>query len=266
MTVHQIALGSLQISYGDDGVGPPVICIHSGGFTSRQWRRLRDQLAPTHRVLTPDLIGYGDSSKWPATEGFHFERDVEVIVALARAAGEPVHLVGHSYGAFLACHAAREVAVRSMALYEPVTFSVLDPARDADALAALDLPASWSPDTSGVDEAWLSAFVDWWNGPGAWSRLPAETAAAFRATGEKIFYEVTTLMADRTGAAFHTIAAPTLVMTGSLSPATEQRTVERLAELLPNGTMRRFDGLGHMGPITHHALVNAAIVDHLGHS
>jgi len=253
----------MQLGGSDDGTGVPVICLHSGGLTSRQWKRLGALLSPTHRVLAPDLIGYGAAGAWPAGAPFHYQLDVDAIVALARTLGEPAHLVGHSYGGFLAAHVARAIPVRSLALYEPVTFSVLDRARDADAmaeLAALDDRRTWTPDASGVDEAWLATFVDWWNGPGAWAAMPADTAAAFRAVGWKLSEEVRTLSADRTGASgFAEIAAPALVMGGSRSPLPERRAVERLAQAVPGGRLLMFDGLGHMGPITHHAQVNAAI-------
>jgi pimeloyl-ACP methyl ester carboxylesterase len=240
-----------------------VICLHSGGFTSRQWRRLAQALAPTHHVITPDLIGYG-AEPWPTGEPFHYQQDVDVIVEIVGAQVDPVHLVGHSYGGFLACHVARAVPVVSLSLYEPVTFSVLDPARDADALTALDVKRTWEPDASGVDEAWFASFVDWWNGPGAGAAMPAEARAGFRAAGWKTYEEVRTLLADRTGAAgFAAIRAPTLVMGGARSPLTERRTVERLTEAVPGARLEIFDGAGHMGPITHHALVNAAIAAHV---
>jgi len=260
-------MGMQRLGGSDEGTGVPVICLHSGGFTSRQWKRLAALLSPTHRVLAPDLIGYGAAEPWPAGAAFHYQLDVDAIVALARTLDEPAHLVGHSYGGFLATHVARTIAVRSLALYEPVTFSVLDPSRDADAFAevvALGTRHAWTPDASGVDEEWLAAFVDWWNGPGAWAAMPAETAAAFRAVGWKLSEEVRTLSADRTGAAgFAEITVPTLVMGGSRSPETERRTVERLADALPRGRLQVFDGLGHMGPITHHPQVNAAIAAHV---
>jgi len=244
-----------------------VICLHSGGFSSRQWRRLAASLSGTHRVLAPDLVGYGASGAWPAGTPFHYQLDIDAIVALVRTLDQPAHLVGHSYGGFLAAHVARAVPVRSLALYEPVTFSVLDPGRDGDALAALavfDPEQPWNPDATGVDEAWLSSFVDWWSGPGAWAAMPAETAAAFRAVGWTVFEEVRTMWSDRTGArGFAEIAAPALVMGGSRSPLPERRTVERLAQAVPGGRLQMFDGLGHMGPITHHAQVNAAIAAHV---
>jgi pimeloyl-ACP methyl ester carboxylesterase len=162
-------------------------------------------------------------------------------------------------------HVARALPVRSLALYEPVTFSVLDPARDRDVLAGMYAnKPTWQPDASGVDEAWLTAFVDWWNGPGAWRAMPAETAAAFRAVGWKLFEEVRTLTADPTGAAgFASVAAPVLVLGGATTPLAERRTIERLVEAVPNGRLQIVDGAGHMGPITHHAVVNAAIAAHV---
>ena len=251
------------LAASDEGAGVPVICLHSGGFTSRQWKRLAAALVGSHRVIAPDLLGYGATGAWPAGEPFHYQADVDALLALVRTLDQPAHLVGHSYGGFLAAHVARAVPVRSLALYEPVTFSVLDPVRDADALTGLDIKPTWQPDAHGVDEAWFASFVDWWNGPGAWQAMPAETAAAFRAVGWKLFEEVRTLSADRTGAGFAAITAPALVMGGLRSPLTERRTVERLADLLPAGRLQMFEGAGHMGPITHHAAVNAAIVAHV---
>lgn len=214
-------------------------------------------------MLTPDLLGYASAGPWPAGKPFHYQADVDVILELVRSLDEPVHLVGHSYGGFLACHVARAVPqmIHSLAVYEPVTFSVLDPVRDADALDALvPMKTTWDPDGSGIDEAWLAAFVDWWNGAGAWASLPAETKASFREVGWKLFQEVVSLVADRTGAAgFAAITAPALLLYGSRSPLTERRTVERLAEALPAGTLRRFEGVGHMAPITHHAMIDGAL-------
>jgi len=216
-------------------------------------------------VLTPDLLGYGSSGPWPAGKPFHYQADIDVIVELVRSQGEQVHLVGHSYGGFLACHVARAMpqSIRSLAVYEPVTFSVLDPVRDADALAGLaPMKSTWIPDASGVDEAWLASFVEWWNGPGAWATLPGETKAAFRDVGWKLFQEVVTLVADTTGpAGFAAITSPALLLYGSRSPLTEQRTVERLAEVLPGSTVIRFEGVGHMAPITHQVMVDGAIAE-----
>jgi pimeloyl-ACP methyl ester carboxylesterase len=244
-----------------------VLLVHSGGFTSRQWRKLAQALAPTHEVLAPDLLGYGASGPWPVGEPFHFRQDVALLESLLGADPAPVHVVGHSYGGLLALQLAlaRPNAVRSLALFEPVAFGILDEPSDAEVRRVLDLlPLTYNGGSDGVDEAWLATFVDWWNGPGAWASLGDETKASFRAVGWKLSQEVVTLVADRTDrATYGSIGAPALLLGGARSPEPERRVLKKLAAALPRATLQVFEDMGHMGPITHAAVVNAAIVAHI---
>ena len=229
----------------------PALLVHSGGFGGRQWRKLAEQLAPTHDVLAPDLIGYG-SERWPIGEPFHFRQDVERLAGMLRG---PTDVVGHSYGGFLALQLAlaRPELVRRIAVYDPVAFTVLTAEERARGFTGIkqqyELP---------LDEAWLAAFVDWWNGPGAWAKLPEPTREAFRQVGWKVSQEVTSLMADRE-TDYARIAAPVLVLGGGKSPEAERMTCERLARVIPGAELQMFADLGHMGPIVDAERVNAAI-------
>ena len=239
-----------------------VLLIHSGGFTSRQWRKLADQLAPSYRVLAPDLLGYG-SEPWPIGKPFHFHDDVAY---LDRLLDEPAHVVGHSYGGLIAMQLALAAPdrVRSLALYEPVAFGVLDEPADQPARDAVAQLGPYTPDVAGVDEAWLAAFVDWWNGEGAWSRLGEDTKRAFRSVGWKLSQEVASLVADHTDSArYATIVVPTLLLGGERSQPAERRVLDKLVKTLPSAKLQMFAELGHMGPITHAPLVNAQIDAHL---
>jgi pimeloyl-ACP methyl ester carboxylesterase len=247
----------------------PVLLVHSGGFTARQWRKLSERLASTHAVLAPDLIGYGASGPWPVGAPFHFRQDVDALAARLASLAGPAHVVGHSYGGLLALQLAlaHPSQVRSLALYEPVAFGILDEPEglDADARAGLaGVDTHYRVDQPVADDRWLGQFVDWWNGAGAWDALAEDTKASFRAVGWKLFQEVASLMADTTDRArYGTIAAPTLVLSGARSPMPERRVCEKLAAALPRASLQVFAEMGHMGPITHAARVNDAIVAHL---
>src|SRR5262249_49911610 len=120
--------------------GDPVVLVHSSGMSSRQWRRIADALEPRFRIVLPDLLGYGESSPWPREERFHFALDLlaleAVIDRVAQQTGKRIHLAGHSYGGFLAMLAAlhRPRAIRSIAVYEPVSFGVLRSKSEKEAL------------------------------------------------------------------------------------------------------------------------------------
>lgn len=243
-----------------------VLLIHSGGFTSRQWRRLAEQLAPRYRVIAPDLLGYG-AARWPAGKPFHFHEDVALLAGLLDdLPAEPAHIVGHSYGGLLALQLAlaRPAAVRRIAVYEPVTFGLLDEPEDAAVRASIGSLGDYHPDAAGVDEPWLERFVDWWQGAGAWRALGAPTRQAFCDVGWKLSQEVASLAIDRTDRArYATIAAPTLILAGERTQPAELHVVRKLARTLPHATLQLFPEAGHMGPITHGAAVNAAIASFL---
>ena len=256
----RVELGSRWLAASDTGTGDPVVLVHSGGFTSRQWRKLAEALAPTQRVVAPDLTGYGASSPLAPGEPFEYREDVAALAGLI-AELPPAHVVGHSYGGLLALQLAlaRPEAVRSLALYEPVAFGILDAPEDADARANLELDVA-----EYTGEPWLAAFVDWWNGSGAWAHLAPEARDGFLRVGWKVYREVASLIADRTDrATYATIAVPTLLLGGERTPLAERRVLDKLARALPAARLERFADMGHMGPITHAAIVNAAIAAHV---
>lgn len=247
----------------------PALLLHSGGMSSRQWRKLADVLGTKREVRTADFLGSGENPPWPADKAFHFLEDAVVIERAIVELGSPVHLVGHSYGGLIALSLARRIPelVSSLALYDPVAFGVLYAPPDAAGLADLER-ASVSevfldPDVGGTDP-WFEVFVDYWNGPGAWRALSPAARASFLRVGKKVFCEVRSLMDDRTPAsAYAGVNVPTLLLRGEHSPTAARRVVEILEESMPNAHAIMVPEAGHMGPLTHAAFVNAAIEKHI---
>ncbi len=58
-----------RMSYLDEGEGPPVLLVHGTPSWSFEWREVIRLLAPHHRVIAPDHLGFGLSDK-PHGAGF----------------------------------------------------------------------------------------------------------------------------------------------------------------------------------------------------
>ncbi len=261
-------MAGLAMRWADPGEGAPVLAVHSSGMSSRQWRKLEGQLGAGLRLIAPDLLGYGASDAWPAEQRFHFLFDQLALERVLETLGEPVHLVGHSYGGLLALlialhHPAR---VRSLSLFEPVSFGVLRSTGDDEALATLPSAADeepW-PDTAEALEAWLEHFVDYWNGPGGWRAQSEALRESFRRAGIKMVGEVRSLGRDRTPhGVYRSLAMPVVLLGGERSTLAAKRVLAVLADEIQGAVRLEIAGAGHMGPLTHPAEVNAAILENV---
>src|SRR5688500_5338524 len=133
-------------------------------MSGRQWRRTASRLVEAGlRAVVPDLSGHGQSPEWPEPRAFSFHVDVTEVTDLVSSLGR-AHLVGHSYGGFIALLAALAAPkqVLSLAVYDPVAMGTLEPERDREARADLARVAfAWDGSTEGR-ERWLEMFVDYW--------------------------------------------------------------------------------------------------------
>lgn len=262
-----LSIRDARIAYRDVGHGPPVLLVHGSAASGSFWRALVERLAPSCRVIAPDLLGYGESA-WHAGAR---ATDLDVVGAFAHAVGEPLHLVGHSYGGALALRAARELGSRlaSLTLIEPVAFDLLDPRGDAAALAEIEAVAGRHLElvASGELEACAAHFMGYWIGPDAWAAMPAETRARIVATMPKIAAEFRLLFRQpETLRAYRRLRVPTLLVCGTRTTLAAHRVVERLAATLPECELFEIRGAGHLAPLSHPGAVNEAIATHLARS
>ncbi len=265
--LESLEWGPHRVHIEDEGAGPPVILLHSSGMSGRQWRRLQARLVRDGlRTIVPDLLGSGRSSAWPDGQAFTFLHDVEVVEAILARLDDRAHLVGHSYGGLIALSVAERhpAQVLSLSLYDPVAFGTLDGERDAEARDNLEsLHFRWG-DSPAEHEAWLEAFVTYWNGPEAWPALQGTTRSEFVRTGWVAHEGARSLVADLTPAgAYAKLRSPTLLLTGTGTPTAARHVIERLAESIPSAQKTTLQGAGHMGPLTHGDLVSDLIAKHI---
>jgi pimeloyl-ACP methyl ester carboxylesterase len=118
-TMEVVSADGFRIPVTEQGHGRPILIVHPGGGTSASWAGVARHLAERFRVLRFDRRTYclpGDAK--PAAT---MQNEVNDVLAIATAAGEPVVLAGHSSGAVVALEAAlaSPAQIAGMVLYEP---------------------------------------------------------------------------------------------------------------------------------------------------
>lgn len=61
--LNYLDLHGERVAYVDEGTGEAILLVHGIAGSSRTWRAVIPALARNHRVIAPDLLGHGSSTK-----------------------------------------------------------------------------------------------------------------------------------------------------------------------------------------------------------
>lgn len=241
------------IAYERSGSGPPLVLVHGSLNDRNIWRAVLPALAERYSVYAMDRRGRGESGP-PAEHAL--ERQFEDVAAVIEAAGEPVDLVGHSYGAHCALGAAAMVPerVRHLVLYEP---PLVDEAR-----VELGKFFESADPSESVSEFFL-------NGIG----MPADQVVALKATAfwpYLVSFAPTMSSEGRALGAYHfdparfaSLKMPALFLAGSQSPERLLSAMRQLMPYMPQAEWVTFEGHGHGVTLTGPALFSDTVLGFL---
>jgi len=135
---HRVPAGDLQLAVFDTGgPGEPVLLVHGMGSTSAFWQKqLTGERLSDHRLIAPDLPGWGDSDQpdAPYTPSFYAGALLDLLDALEL---DRAHVVAHSMGGQTAIVLALEHPdrVASLTLSAPAGVETFT-AQEGDAIRA----------------------------------------------------------------------------------------------------------------------------------
>jgi pimeloyl-ACP methyl ester carboxylesterase len=118
-----VRAGAIRMHVAEAGSGEPIVLLHGWPQHWYCWRRVIPRLAERHRVLCPDLRGFGWSDA-PASSYAKQELAGDVLALLDALELDRVRLVGHDWGGFVAFLAALRAPERFSGL---VAFSIIHP-------------------------------------------------------------------------------------------------------------------------------------------
>lgn len=240
------SLGTMHLTQAGDGT--PLLFVHGFPLDHRMWTEQIDEFSQTHRVLAPDLCGFGQS-ELPGeaavnTMEAYADQLAELLDRLEIA--EPVHLCGLSMGGYVAFQFWRRYHPRLKSLILCNTRALADSPEakenrektaklvlehGSEPLADVMSSKLLAPNTPEATLARLREMI--------LAASPTGIAAASRGMRDRP--DVTTWLPE--------IDLPTLVIAGDRDTLSPPEEMQQLAASIRGAEFHVIAGAGHLSPI-----------------
>jgi len=260
MTETVASADGTTIAYRRSGEGPSLVLAHGAASDHSRWGPVLPAFEERFAVYAVDRRGRGGSG-----DGGDYvaEREFEDLAAVADSIGEPVSLLGHSYGALCALEAALLTKnIRRLVLYDPgieLAGGEIYPREVVERLEAL-LEAG---DRDGVIETTMREVarlspevVEYMREQPVWR---ARVEAAHTIPRELRAVKAYRFDPER----FRDLGTPTLLLAGGDSPNALREAAGAVDEALPDSRLVVMAGQGHSAMDTGTDLFTAEVLGFL---
>lgn len=229
------------------------VFIHSTGTTPALWAGVPAAIIGDSKPWFPPNLGYPPLPLVPRGVKLTADDDARHLAQTLPADATAVRIFGHSYGGLVALKLAKllTIQVESLFLLEPVLFGALRRALDRfpETKAEVDnftnTPMFLS-DVDGGTAPWLEMFIDYWNRPGSWARMPAEMQQIQLAYGWKMYQEVRSVYHDAGDFADWRMPMPLTIAWGEKTTLSAKAMAQALLAENPHARGLQMPGLNHM--------------------
>lgn len=256
--LRTIDVSGVRYRVSDEGAGPVLLLVHGFPLDHTMWRAQIEEFSKTHRVIAPDLRGFGGSDgNLYAISMEQFADDLaELLEALD--ADRPITFCGLSMGGYIAFQFAlrhpqwlgrlilcdtRAVADSPEAAANRLKMADIVTKQGPEPVVFAMMPKLFAPETSERRPELIGEVRKTVMGT-----APVAIAAAHR--GMAVRQDMTSQLSN--------LKFPTLVIVGehdAISPAAEMKAI---ADAMPNSRYEVIPHAGHMAPLENPAAVNQA--------
>jgi non-heme chloroperoxidase len=239
----KVRVNGVTLHYIERGQGTPVVLVHGTLGDYRTWDGQLEAFSKRYRVISYSRR-YHYPNRWTKdSTDFSVTIHARDLTAFIKALKlPPVHLIGHSYGAFIAFLVARDhpEVIRSLTLGEPPVMPLLKTTPEGDALLTTFITTSIVPSGDafkhGNDEEGVRRFVNGVLGEGSYEKLPPPVRKRLMDNAKELKGETSSqdLFPPITCEDVQKVKAPTLLLDGELSPKMFHLINDMLDHCLPS--------------------------------
>ena len=235
--------------------------------TPAAWKGIIRSLGGAFRIYSTSLPGYGTTPEVRLEDASSIDPMIEFVGQVADAVDEPLHVVGHSWGAHLALAAVLRERISPLSI---VCF-------EANPIFAQpsDRPFAWREEIDAMtdrfeaalaaeDPAAAAIIIDFYSRPGTFQAMPDAVRAFCQATAP------TNLLDWRTAATFTPVFdeyarlnLPVTLVRGGATPRPIVDVTDQLAANIPGAHTHVVDGADHFLISTHPAECASILETHI---
>ncbi len=258
---NKVEIHGARIAYQEQGTGPPVLLIHGLGASSVFWKATLPALAARHRVIAPDLPGFGESSR-PAvaySPGIY----PPYLVGLLDRLGIPrAAVVGHSMGGLIALRLCRDHPDRVERL--ALLSSTGMPWPDPPILERVGRLPGIGELILGLRSAWATRWVLRRYAVRQPSALTADVLAAMGQASPQAFLQLArTIRGEDVRPWLGTLRLPVLIVWGDRDRVVPLDHGRAMAALIPAAKFVAIPEAGHFVQLEQPEAVNAVLTEFL---
>jgi 3-oxoadipate enol-lactonase len=261
--LRTIDVNGVRYQVLDEGMGPAILFVHGFPLDHTMWTAQIAEFSKTHRVIAPDLRGFGGSDGALYTVSMEQFADDLADLLTALCVDRPVTFCGLSMGGYIGWNfVLRHRSWLGKLIVCDSRAAADSPEAAANRLKMADIVTKDGPE------------------PVAWAMMPKLFAASTNERHPEITESVRRVVMNTSPlaiAAAHRgmavrqdmvsalagFAVPTLVLVGEKDVISPPAEMKAIAESLPDAQFVLIPEAGHMAPMENASAVNAAIREFL---
>jgi pimeloyl-ACP methyl ester carboxylesterase len=256
-----------NVDYEASGTGPTVVLVPGSCSTGAAWRPAMASWNGEFRCVTTSLPGYGGTTERRPPGDPAIAYLAEAVERAVREAGEPVHLVGHSFGGLVSLAVAMRKLVRvaSIAILEPPAIELLLERGEDDHYRAFGRMTEHyvAAFNSGERDA-IAAMIDFYGGAGTFASWPSRVREyAVATTAVNITDWASAYGFSLSADALSRLDIPVLVVCGETSHPAMRKICALVSECIGGAGHATVDGAAHFMIATHASEVARLVAEHV---